>query len=246
MNNNNANLFSDTEDTKLKQFLSGSRIYSMLVVAIISAIIVILTVAPIISIMRNAEKADNYTPIHEIDVFSDLNGTYVKGDVYKFVAELGYIATTKAAATEYYYLMYLDVDDEQYAVLVSAPVETQAQLNQVINSYLSYAKNPEAGFNGSALSDFCGRFKTMTDNEKQLFEEGLKQCAVKDVAVSYTLQAIQFPEKSDTVPYFFFAVPFSIILVISLCFYFYGMKLEAAREKAKESPYPYLNRKNKK
>ncbi len=244
--NNNANLFSDTEDTKLKRFLTGGKVYAMLAVAIISAIVVILTVAPIISIMNNAEKADNFTPIHEIDVFSDLDGTYVKGDVYKFVAELGYIAPSKAAVTEYYYLMYLDVGEEQYAVLVSAPVETSAQLNQVISSYLSYAKNPEAGFNGSALQDFCGRFKKMSANEQQLFEEGLTQCAVKDIAVSYTLQAMRFPEKSDTVPYFFVAVPFAAALVVSICFYFYGMKLETAREKAKESPYPYLNRKTKK
>ncbi len=245
MNNDNAKLFSETEDTKLKQFLTGGRVYAMLAVAIISALIVILTVAPIISIFNNSEKAASFTPIHEIDVTANLDGTYVQGDVYKFVAKLGYIATTEAAATEYYYLMYLDVGDSQYAVLVSAPIEHDAQLQQVIQSFLSYAKNPDAGFNGAALQGFSGRFKEMTANEKMLFEEGLTKCAVKDPAVPYTLRATQFPTKGDTVPYFFFAVPFTVIGVVALCFYFYGMKLEAIREKAKESPYPYLNRKKK-
>ncbi len=243
MNKDNSKLFSDTEDTKLKQFLTGSRIYIMLTVAIISLLVVILTVSPIISIMSNAKKADNFTPIHEIDVHSDLNGTYVMGDVYKFIAKLGYIATSEYAATEYYYLMYLDVGDQQYAVLVSAPIETDAQLQQVIASFLSYAKNPDAGFNGSALQDFCGRFKKMSANEQQLFEEGLIQCAVKDTPIGYTLQAMRFPEKSDTVPYFLFAVPFGALLVVSTLLFIYGLKLEAIREKAKESPYPYLNRK---
>ncbi len=245
MNNENTKLFSDTEDTKLKQFLTGNNIYIMLVVAIISLLIVLLTVTPIISIMKNAKKADNYTPIHEINVYSDLNGTYVKGDVYKFVAQLGYIAPSKEAATEYYYLMYLDVNEEQYAVLVSAPIEADAQLQSVIASFLSYAKNPDGGFMGSALQDFCGRFKRMTTNEQQLFEEGLKQCAVKDTPLSYTLQAMQFPEKSDTVPYFFFAIPFGVALIVSTVLFVYGLKLEAIREKANESPYPYLNRKKK-
>lgn len=244
--NNNAHLFSDTEDTKLKRFLTGNNIYIMLGSAIISFLIFILTLIPIINIHSNIKTAENLVEISEINVMSDLHDQYVRGDVYKFVGKLGYIATSEAAATEYYYLMYLDnVDGNQYAVLVEAPIGGDADLQNIISAYLSYAKNPDAGYQGNII-ELGGRFRRMNANEEELFNEGLTKCAVTDPYIPYTLEVRALPEASQTVAYYFFCVPFGIVMIVSICLFFYGMKLEQMREKAKESPYPYLNRKKKK
>lgn len=237
--------FSETEDTALKRFLSGSRIYIMLVVAVFSFLIFVPTFATIITIYSNANRAENVTELSKINPYSDLSNQYVQGNTYKYVAQLGYIAETKAAATHYYYLMYLDAQGEQYAVLVQSPIEGDDTLQSIISAYLAYAKDPDAGYQGNVL-EITGRFKKMTANEQTLFETGLSQCAVSDPAIGYTLKLQTLPTAKDTVPYYFLAVPFGAIMIVSICLYFYGVKLEKKREEANKSPYPYLNRKKKK
>ncbi len=236
--------FSQTEDTALKRFLSGSRIYIMLVVAVFSFLIFVPTFATIISIYSNANKAEEVVELSELNPFSDLTNQYVKGNTYKYVAQLGYIAETKAAATHYYYLMYLDAQDKQFAVLVQSPIEGDPTLQSIISAYLTYAKDPDAGYQGNIL-EITGKFKKMTANEKSLFETGLTQCAVTDTAIGYTLKLQALPTAKDTVPYYFLAVPFGALMIAGVCLYFYGAKLEKMREEANKSPYPYLNRKKK-
>lgn len=243
--NNNANLFSDTEDTKLKRFLKGNNIYMMLGAAIVSFLIFILTLIPIININSNINTAKNLMNIHEIDVYTDLHDQYVQGDVYKFVGRLGYIAASEAAATEYYYLMYLDnADGNQYAVLVEVPIAGDADLQDIVTAYLNYAKDPDAGYQGNII-EIGGRFRKMSSNEETLLSEGLTKCAVTVPYLTFTLEVGQLPEASQTVAYYFFCVPFGIVMIISIALFIYGQKLEAKREKANESPYPYLNRKKK-
>lgn len=243
--NTNENLFLDTEDTKLKRFLKGEKIYYMLVIAIVCLIIFAFSLTAIIKLFINVDAAKNIKNIHEINIYSDLDNQYVEGDVYKFVAQLGYIATSEAAATEYYYLMYLDnADGNEYAILVEAPVDGDAYLQEVISAYLAFAKDPDAGYSGNILT-ISGRFRSMTNNEKTLFNEGLSQCAVTDTALGYTFEVGQIPKGRDTIPYFLFAIPSCVGLVIGLAFFLYGRNLEAKREKANESPYPYLNKKKK-
>lgn len=240
------NTFLDTEDTKLKRFLKGEKIYSMLVLAIVCAIIFAFSLAAIIRIFINVEAAKSIKNIHEINVYSDLDNQYVEGDVYKFIAQLGYIATSEAAATEYYYLMYLDNDDgNEYAVMVEAPIEGDADLQDVISAYLAYAKDPDSGYMGNIIS-ISGRFRSMTNNEKTLFNEGISQCAVTDTALGYVFEVGEIPVGRDTIPYFLFAIPSFAGLAIGVAFFLYGRKLEAKREKANESPYPYLNKNKKK
>lgn len=234
--------FSETDDTALKRFLNGNRIYIMLAVAIVSFLVFILSFATIIGITSNIKKAENLVDLAQIDPYSNLNGQYVQGNVYKFVARLGYIAESERAATDYYYLMYLDVDDKQYAVLVQTAIQGDADLQQVISAYLAYAKNPDAGYQGSII-EIGGRFKNMSSQEQELFEAGLTKCAVKDEAIPYTLKVAPLPEASDTLPYYFFAVPFGAAMVVSIILFLYGLSLEKKREEANKSPYPYLNRK---
>ncbi len=236
--------FSETEDTALKRFLSGSRIYVMLVVAVFSFLIFVPTLATIITIYSNANQAENVMEISEIYPYSDLTNQYVQGNTYKYVAQLGYIAETKAAATHYYYLMYLDAQGGQYAVLVQSPIEGDETLQEIITAYLNYAKDPDTAYTGKIL-EITGRFKKMTANEQSLFETGLSKCAVKDPAVGYTLKLSALPTAKDTVPYYFLAVPFGALTVAGVCLYLYGVKLEKKREEANKSPYPYLNRKKK-
>ncbi len=236
--------FSETEDTSLKRFLSGNRIYIMLGVAIVSFLVFILSFATIIGITSNIRKSENLIDLAKIDPHADLNGQYVQGNVYKFVAKLGYIAETERAATDYYYLMYLDVDEKQYAVLVQTAIQGDSDLQQVISAYLSYAKNPDAGYQGSII-EIGGRFKNMSSQEQELFEAGLTKCAVKDEAIPYTLKVAPLPTASDTIPYYLFAVPFGIALVVSIVLFLYGLSLEKKREEANRSPYPYLNRKKR-
>ena len=98
--NNTQKQFSETEDTTLKQFLSGSRVWAMLAAAIMSIIVFIPTFAAILGIYSNASKAKNVKELSEINLGSDLDGQYVTGSAYKFLTKLGYIAETEAAATE--------------------------------------------------------------------------------------------------------------------------------------------------
>ncbi|MBQ8395758.1 MAG: hypothetical protein IJX54_02030 [Oscillospiraceae bacterium] len=244
--NNKANLFSDTEDTKLKRFLKGNNIYIMLGTAIVSFLIFILTLIPILNINSNIKTAENLVALKDINVHADLHDQYVQGDVYKFVGRLGYIAASEAAATEYYYLMYLDnADGNQYAVLVEVPIAGDADLQNIVTAYLNYAKDPDAGYQGNIIQ-LGGRFRKMSNDEETLFSEGLSKCAVTVPYLTYTLEVGQLPEASQTVAYYFFCVPFGIIMIVAAVLFLYGQKLEAMREKANESPYPYLNRKNKK
>lgn len=244
--NTNESIFLDTEDTKLKRFLKGEKIYYMLVCAIICAIIFAFSTAAIIKLFINVEAAKDIQNIHEINVYSDLDNQYVEGDVYKFVAKIGYIATSEEAATEYYYLMYLDNSDgNEYAVLVEAPIAGDSDLQDVITAYLNYAKDQESGYQGNIIA-ISGRFREMSKNEQTLFSEGLSKCAVSDTAIGYTFEVGEIPVGRDTIPYFIFAIPSGAGLIICLAFFLYGRNLEAKREKANESPYPYLNRKKKK
>lgn len=244
--NTKENIFLDTEDTKLKRFLKGEKIYYMLVCAIIFAIIFAFSTAATVKLFINVEAAKGIENIHEINVYSDLDNQYVEGDVYKFVAQLGYIATSEAAATEYYYLMYLDnADGNEYAVLVEAPIEGDSDLQEIITAYLNYAKDPDSGYQGNIIS-ITGRFRDMSKNEQTLFNEGISKCAVSDTAIGYTFEVGQIPKGRDTIPYFLFSIPSGAGLIVCLAFFFYGRSLEAKREKANESPYPYLNKKKKK
>lgn len=236
--------YPDTDNTELKRFLSGNRIYIMLAVAIIAFLVFALSFATIIGITSNVKQSENLVDIASINPASDLNGQYVQGDVYKFVGRLGYIAESERAATDYYYLMYLDVEGQQYAVLVQTAVAGDRDLQQVIDAYLAYAKNPDAGYQGSII-EIGGRFKNMSADEKTLFEAGLTKCAVTDPAIPFTLKVAPLPKASDTVLYYVFAVPAFIALVVGVILFVYGLSLEKKREEANKSPYPYLNRKKK-
>lgn len=243
-NINTQNQFSETEDTKLKRFLSGSNVYIMLVVAIISALVFIPSFAAILKTNSNIKAAESIVDITELDLGADLSGQYVEGSVYKFVAQLGYIAESKAAAEYYYYLMYIDIKGEQYAVLAQIPTLGTATVDEIVQAYLTYAKDPSVAYAGNIL-EISGRFKEMTKNEEQLFETGISQCAVKDIAIPYTLKFTEIPTGRDTVKYYFFAVPFGIAMIVCVALFFYGQSLEKKREEANKSPYPYLNRKKK-
>ena len=148
----NEQVFSETEDTKLKRFLSGSRIYTMLAAAIIALIVFIPTFASILGIYHNVAESKNVKSLSEINLSSDLNGQYVTGSAYKFLTQLGYIAESEAAATDYYYLMYIDAPNgEQVATLVEADKRGDEDLQYVIDAYLAYAKDPEAGYMGNII-----------------------------------------------------------------------------------------------
>ena len=66
--NNTEKQFSETEDTKLKQFLTGSRVWAMLAAAIMAVIVFIPTFAAIIGIYSNASKAQNVKELSDIAV----------------------------------------------------------------------------------------------------------------------------------------------------------------------------------
>lgn len=246
---NNDSVFSETDDTKLKQFLSGGRIYSQLAVAIVSALVFILTLAGIISVYHNCREAENIKNLTRLDVSGDLNGQYIKGNAYKFLAKLGYIAQSDAAATHYYYLMYTDAaDGEQYVTLVESPKKADAQVQAVIDSFLdfveTYSNDSSTAYQGAALSDVTGRFKNMSSQEQEIFNEGIRALGLRnEKALSYTLKIMELPKPSDTVGYWFLCVPFGVAMVVSLILFFYGLKLESKREEANKSPYPYQNRK---
>ena len=237
--------FSETEDTKLKQFLTGGRVYSQLAVAVISALVFVLTMAGIIGIYRNCKQAENIQNLTGLNVAGNLDGQYVTGSAYKFLAKLGYIAQTESAATHYYYLMYTDAaDGNQYITLVQAPKEMDDSIQSVINSFLAYAQNPDGGYVGSAFSELTGRFKTMSSQEKEMMTSGVSKLALThEKLVSYTLKLGELPKKSDTVGYWFLVVPFGIAMIVSIILFLYGLKLEDKRAEANKSPYPYQNRK---
>ena len=241
--------FSETEDTKLKQFLTGGRIYSQLAVAIISALVFVLTTAGIVGIYRNSKQAENLKNLTGLDVSGNLDGQYITGSAYKFFAKLGYIAQTEAAATHYYYLMYTDAaDGNQYVTLVQAPKEMDASIQSNIDDFLAYvvtySNDPEASYPGSAFKELYGRFKTMSSQEKEMMTAGVSKLGLThERLISYTLKITQLPKKSDSVGYWFLAIPFGIAMVVSIILFLYGLRLENMRAEANKSPYPYQNRK---
>ena len=244
-------IFSETEDTKLKQFLTGGRVYSQLAVAIITGIVFLLTVAGMIGVYSNAKQAKNVVNLTGLDVNRDLNGQYIEGSAYKFLAKLGYIADSEKAATYFYYLMYTDAaDGNQYLTLVQAPKEMNESLESIIDTFLSYvssyAADPESIYMGSGLENVTGRFKNMSSQEKSIMSSGISALGLgRERTIDYTLKLGPLPKKTDTVGYWFVAVPFGIALVVSLILFFYGLKLENMRYEANKSPYPYQNRKKK-
>lgn len=247
----NEEIFSETEDTKLKQFLTGGRVYSQLAVAIISALVLILTVAGIINIYSNVKEAENLKNLTGLDVSGDLNGQYISGSAYKFLAKLGYIAESEKAATHYYYLMYTDAaDGNQYLTLVQAPKEMDANLELVIDGFLDYVgkytNDSSAAYTGAGLDTVSGRFKNMTSQEESMFSSGISKLGLyQEKTIGYTLKLGALPKKSDTIGYWFVAVPFGAAFIVSLILFLYGLKLEKLREEANKSPYPYQNRKKK-
>ncbi len=243
----NDEIFSETEDTKLKQFLTGGRVYSQLAVAIISALVLILTFSGIFGIYSNVSQAKNVKDITGLDVSKDLDGQYVSGAAYKFLAKLGYIAESDRAATHYYYLMYLDASDgEQYLTLVEAPKDMDPTIQNVIDSFLTYVQNPDSAYMGGAFSDLSGRFKKMSSSEESMMSSGISTLGLtQEKTVNYTLKLGPLPKKSDTVAYWFIAVPFCAAFAVSTVLFIYGTSLENKRAEANKSPYPYLNRKKK-
>lgn len=243
----NEDIFSETEDTKLKQFLKGNRIYSQLAVAIISALVLIVTIAGMVGVYSNLSESKNVKDLTGLDVSGDLEGQYIQGSAYKFLAQLGYIAESERAASYYYYLMYIDAaDGEQYLTLVEAPKEMDESIQSVIKSFLEYAEDPDAGYKGGAFSDMTGRFKKMSSSEQTIFSEGISAFGLNNaLQVGYTLKIGMLPKGSDAVGYWFIAVPFGVAFIVSTILFLYGLKLEAAREEANRSPYPYQNRKKK-
>ena len=248
---NNDAIFSETEDTKLKQFLTGGRVYYMLAVAIISALVVLLTGAGIIGIYANCREAENLQPLTGLNVSRDLEGQYVQGNAYKFLAKLGYIAESEAAATHYYYFMYVDAaDGEQYITLVQAPKDADSSIQQVITGFLDfvgkYSADPETGYTGAAFEDMSGRFKKMSSQESSMMSSGISALGLnQEKRLNYTLKIGALPKKSDSVGYWFIAVPFCAALIVSVILFIYGLKLESKRAEANKSPYPYQNRKKK-
>lgn len=238
-------IFSETEDTKLKQFLSGGRVYSQLAVAIVSALVFVITMAGIVGVYSNVSEAKNVCELTGINVDRDLEGQYVTGSAYKFLAKLGYIAETERAATHYYYLMYVDASDgEQKLTLVEAPREMDEMINGIIESYLNYASDPDAGYQGGAFTDMSGRFKKMNSQEEKMMSEAVSQLGLtREPQIECTLKLGAIPKGTDTVPYWFIAVPFGVAMVVSAVLFLYGLKLERIREEANKSPYPYQNRK---
>lgn len=236
--------FSETEDTALKRFLMGSRIYTMLAAALIALLVFIPTFASIVGIYNNVNSAKNFIDLSQVASQPDLNGQYVKGSAYKFLAKLGYIAETEAAATHYYYAMYLDINEEQVAVLVEADKRGDTEIGAVIDAYLAYAQNPDAGYRGNIV-EVEGRFKNMSRSEEELFNAGISQLGIKGRTLGYTLKIGKFPTAGDTVAYWFIALPFGIATVVCLVLFIYGLRLEDKRAKANMSPYPYLNKKKK-
>ena len=238
-------MFSDTEDTSLKRFLTGNKVYIMLAAAIFAFVIFVPTFVAILGIYSNVEQAQNVVSISDLNLASDLDGQYVSGNCYKFLAKLGYIAQTEAAATHYYYLMYIDSEEfGQVATLVKADKRGDADIAQVISAYLTYAKNQSAGYQGNVV-EIEGRFPKMTSYEKDLFTQALSSISISGMALDYTLKVDELPKASNTVGYWFIAVPFGIAMVVCAILFVYGLILEDKRAKANQSPYPYLNRKKK-
>lgn len=238
-------MFSDTEDTSLKRFLTGNKVYIMLAAAIFAFVVFVPTFIAIMGIYSNVEKAENVVSISELDITSDLDGQYVNGESYKFLAKLGYIAETEAAATHYYYLMYIDSEEfGQVATLVQADKRGDSDIAQVISAYLTYAQNQSEGYQGQIV-EIEGRFHKMTSYEEDLLSQALSSISVSGLTLDYTLKIDELPKASDTVGYWFIAVPFGIAMLACAVLFVYGLILENARAKANESPYPYLNRKKK-
>lgn len=242
--NNTQKQFSETEDTTLKQFLSGSRVWAMLAAAIMSIIVFIPTFAAILGIYSNASKAKNVKELSEINLGSDLDGQYVTGSAYKFLTKLGYIAETEAAATDYYYLMYLDAPDgAQIATLVRADKRGDADIQGIIDAYLSYAQNPDDGYKGNIV-EIEGRFKKLSSQEERMLSQAMSKLnLINDPVLSYSLRVGKLPAGKDTVPYWFIAFPFGVAAIVCAVLFVYGLILEDKRAKANMSPYPYLNRK---
>lgn len=241
MSNDNESAFSETEDTSLKRFLSGGRIYSMLAAAIICLLVFVPTFAAILNINGNIKKSKNAVSVSDIRFSDDLSGKYVTGQAYKFLAKLGYIAESEAAATDYYYILYLDIENEQVVTLVKASKLGDSEILDMIDAYLSFAENPDSGYRGNILK-LEGRFLKMTKDESEIFTTGIAKTGVKGTRLDYTLKLTHFPTGKDTVVYWFIAVPFGAAAIVFLILFFYGCSLESKREEANRSPYPYLNK----
>lgn len=237
--------FSETEDTSLKRFLKGNRIYTMLAAAIIAAVIFIPTIASIIGIYSNVKQSQNVITLSEAATAGDLDGVYVTGGAYKFLTKIGYIAESEAAATEYYYLMYIDAPDgTQIATLVAADKRGDADIEAIIDAYLAYVQNPDAGYRGNIV-EVTGRFKNPSSQESNMLKQAINKLGINSPVLGYTLKVRKMPAKSDTVPYWFFAFPFGCVMIVCSVLFVYGLILEDKRARANESPYPYLNKKKK-
>ncbi len=238
-------MFSDTEDTSLKRFLTGNKVYIMLAAAIVSLIVFLPTFIAILGIYGNVANAENVVSITELDVTADLDGQYVNGLAYKFLGKIGYIAESEAAATDYYYLMYIDDDTlGQVATLVKANKSGHEGISTVISAYLNYAKDQSAGYQGQMV-EVQGRFHKMTSMEEDLMSQAISSLSISAPALGYTLKISPLPKASDTVAYWFIAVPFGIATIVCAVLFVYGLALEDKRAKVNLSPYPYLNRKKK-
>lgn len=240
------NQFSETEDSKLKQFLTGSRIYTMLAAAIICAIVAIPVFFAMMGVYSNVRQAENVKSISEVNLGADLDGQYVTGSAYKFLTKLGYIAESEAAAYDFYYLLYLDSPDgQQIATVVKADKRGDADIQGVIKAYLSYVKDPDAGYKGNIV-EIEGRFHKLSSQEEQMLKKAVSALNISSPCLGYTLKIGKLPTKKDTIGYWFVLMPFSIAVIVCSILFMYGLKLENERAKANESPYPYQNRKKKK
>lgn len=240
------NQFSETEDSKLKVFLTGNRIYTMLAAAIVCACFAIPVFFGMMGVYSNVKKAQNVRSISDINLGADLDGQYVTGSAYKFLTKLGYIAESEAVAYDFYYLLYLDSPDgQQIATVVKADKRGDADIQGVISAYLSYAKDPDGGYKGNIV-EITGRFHKMTSQEEQMLKKAVSALNISSPCLGYTLTVGKLPETKDTIGYWFVFLPTFIGMAVCGALFVYGLKLESDRAKANQSPYPYQNRKKKK
>ncbi len=244
---NNDEYVFETTGEKLKRFLTGGRIYSQLAVAVVCALVFVLSAAGIAGIYSNVSQAKNVQNLTGLDVNRDLDGQYVTGNAYKFLSKLGYIAESDRAATHYYYFMYIDgADGNQYLTLVEAPKEMDSSIQQVIDAFLNYAQNPDGNYLGSGFEDMSGRFKNMTSQEKTMMDSGISSLGLgQELRCGYTLKIGPLPKASEAIGYWFIAVIFGAAMVVGAVLFVYGLHLEHLREEENKSPYPYQNRKKK-
>lgn len=238
--------FSETGDSKLKVFLTGSRIYTMLAAAIICAVVAIPVFFAMMGVYSNVRQAKNVKPLSEVNLGADLDDQYVTGSAYKFLTKVGYIAESDAAAYDYYYLLYLDSPDkQQIATLVKADKRGDADIQAVIKAYLSYVKDPDAGYKGNIVQ-IDGRFHELSKQEEKMLTDAISALNISSPYLGYTLKIGKLPTSKDAIGYWFVFIPFAIAAIVCSILFIYGLKLEDDRAKENMSPYPYQNRKKKK